>query len=109
MKRTKIRVTGLLVLSITFGVVGASASNAAPTLAPTPPTLSISPFPKGTIKPQSIATDVGGVTPSSPLTPREIAENIGAITRNAGGIGAIVKIIDVVIITVRTCPQCFLL
>jgi len=108
MTRNRVRLTGLLVLSITFGVVGTSASNAAPTLASTPSTSSFSPFPKGTIKPQSIATDVGGVSPSSPLTPREIAENIGAITRNAGGIGAIVKIIDVIIITVRTCPQCFL-
>ena len=66
-------------------------------------------FPKGATKPQFIATDVGGVSPSSPLTPKEIAENIGAITRSAGGIGAIVKVIDVIIITARICPQCFLL
>ena len=109
MARNRVRLTGVLVLSIAFGAVSASISSAAPTVAPSPSTSSVSFSPKGTTKPQSIATDVGGVSPSSPLTPKEIAENIGAITRSAGGIGAIVKVIDVIIITSRICPQCFLL
>ena len=109
MTRNRVRLIGVLVLSIAFGAISASVSNAAPTDKPSPSTSGNTFFPKGTTKPQSIATDVGGVSPSSPLTPKEIAENIGAITRSAGGLGAIVKVIDVIITTARICPQCFLL
>lgn len=109
MSRTKVRLTGLLVLTLTFGAVSASASNAASPSTPLSSTSSSSLFSTGINRLQSIATDVGGVSPSTPLTPKEIAESIGAITRTAGGIGVIIKVLDVIIITARICPQCFLL
>ena len=60
------------------------------------------------VKAQSIAADSSGSPAPTYPSPSEIAANVGAVARNAGGIGALWRTIDVIIITIRSCPQCFL-
>ena len=107
MSRTKVRLTGLLVLSITFGAVSANASNAAPTLAPSPSTSGISSFPKGTIKPQSIAYEGGGVTSPDSKSVADVITDINSVARSAGGWAILGKSVQIIYVTVRACPQCF--
>lgn len=50
----------------------------------------------------------GGSTYVPPLTTGEIISDAGAVIRNAGGGGVLIRILDVIIRTVRVCPQCFI-
>jgi hypothetical protein len=51
----------------------------------------------------------GGGSPSVPsLTAGEIVSNVGAAIRNAGGAGILIRILDVVVRTIRVCPACFI-
>ena len=55
-----------------------------------------------------VAEGGGGTTYVPPLTTGEIITDAGAVIRNAGGGGVLIRILDVIIRTVRVCPQCFI-
>lgn len=90
----------IVVLLITGSIIGATGASAAST----------EKLPSAPISAFSMSdAEGGGGSPSvPPQTTSDIISNVGAVIRNAGGSGVIIRILDVVIRTMRVCPACFI-
>lgn len=90
----------ILILGSIFGASGASAApKASPSSPPVAPISALS---------MNDSEGGGGSPYVPPLTTGEVLSNIGAVIRNAGGGGIVIRVLDVIVRTVRVCPTCFI-